>query len=123
MKMDTAPRSRLRIGASAAMVLATAVSAQAAAQDAPWTGPVQLDLSWAVSGGATHAARGTRSALARQAAETIHTLDRLTAPQRQNPTAQTGPVTTIRLNERAETSAPRTAWQDPSHGSRQTSAP
>ncbi|MCZ7646722.1 MAG: hypothetical protein M5U26_15785 [Planctomycetota bacterium] len=78
---------RLRIGASAAMVLATAVSAQAAAPESPLAGdgstPLnvpRVDLAWAVRGGATCAACSTRSALARHAAQTIHALDRLGAP-------------------------------------------
>jgi hypothetical protein len=72
-------RVRVFVGAPAVVVLATVVNAAAASDRvfAP-ADTATPDLSWALKGG-SHAARNTRVYLAKHAANTIHSLDRLAA--------------------------------------------
>ncbi len=69
-----------KLGAPAAVVLATVVNVAFAgnttATERELSSP-QPDLSWALSGGATHAAQSTRAAIARNAVKNIHSQDRL----------------------------------------------
>jgi len=106
--------------APAVMVLATIVNAAADDQmfAASRTAP---DLSWAVSGGATHSAQSARVFIARQAATTIHSMDRFA-----------GAVAVVPLTERGETptyfqSTPAnlfiTPACQPAHSTHQHSAP
>ncbi|HEY3322129.1 MAG TPA: hypothetical protein VGP72_16810 [Planctomycetota bacterium] len=76
--MSIARSTHLKVGAPAVVMLATIVNvavgdtACAAALSAQ---PCRPDLSWALKGGATHAAQSTRVLMARKAATQIRSLD------------------------------------------------
>lgn len=75
--MITFRRSRMKGLACAPAVVVLATIVNAAAHDQMMMGPpAPPDLSWAVKGGATHSAQSARVFIARQAATTIHSMDR-----------------------------------------------
>lgn len=75
----------MKMGAPAVVMLATIVNVAAGASVSAHelAGPQTLpaDLSWALKGGATHAAQCTRVYIARKAATSIHAQDRLNGAQ------------------------------------------
>jgi hypothetical protein len=75
----------MKVGAPAVVMLATIVNVAAAApalaHDMSGSQNLPADLSWALKGGATHAAQSTRAYIARKAATSIHSLDRLSGAQ------------------------------------------
>jgi len=68
-------RLSLRVGAPVAVVLATVVHTAAADGRIFEVESPEPDLSWALKGGATLSARGTRAYFAQRAATAIHSLD------------------------------------------------
>src|SRR5438067_498181 len=78
--------AQMKVGAPAVVVLATMVNVAAAgnpgyAQEFAGAQTPPVDLSWALKSGATHAAQSTRIYIARKAATSIHSLDRLNGAQ------------------------------------------
>ena len=77
--------AQMKMGAPAVVMLATIVNVATGASVSAheFAGPQNLpaDLSWALKGGATHAAQSTRVYIARKAATSIHSLDRLSGAQ------------------------------------------
>ena len=76
----------MKVGAPAVVVLATIVNVATAgniacAQELSSPQTLTADLSWALKGGATHDAKSTRVYIARKAATSIHSLDRLSGAQ------------------------------------------
>src|SRR4051812_39946388 len=80
--MNVLRRAHMKVGAPAVVVLAaTLVNAAVAGTPESYREHAPADLSWALKGGATHAARSTRIAMARNAATSIDSLDRLSGAQ------------------------------------------
>jgi len=81
--MNMLRRIHLKVGAPAVVVLAATLvnAAVAGTSESSFRDNASADLSWALQGGATHAARSTRVLMARKAATSIHSLDRLSGAQ------------------------------------------
>ena len=76
----------MKVGAPAVVVLAaTLMNAAAAAPQATLHDSTPADLSWALKGGATHAARSTRILIAQKAVTSIDSLDRIGGAQTVHP--------------------------------------
>jgi len=108
----------IKVGASAAVVLATMVNAAAAGDQLQPPPTTTSDLSWAVRGDASHSVKTARVYFAKKAVKAIHSQDQLSG-------AQAAPYVVVCSAEFVPVEAPaliRPA-QQPACSSHQPSAP
>jgi len=118
-RAPTPPTSRLWIGLPTVMVLATCVTAQAAAHADDPTCASAPNLSWTVRGGAAHSACAARKALAKQAALVIQVFDRISCAAPALPI----PVLVVHVRPSTPQAFRLAARLDPVRSNHQPSAP
>jgi hypothetical protein len=123
MSLSRVSRFKAFSCAPAVMVLATVVNAAASERLLPERfEPHAADLSWAMDGGATHSVQIARVKIARQAATTIHSMDRLCGAQHVH-ASQIVPDTAAIFSRSASSFTHNELSQDHAASTHQHSAP